>query len=244
MAISSGTLQLCHDDHCGRLSSHFQYPHFMYRSNGYSMNWPKPRSVNVEFKSEANSQVQQQARVILLPFLVRTVPKRKFEIDEDLLKMFQRIEINILLLNAIKQIPKHAKFLKELCMHKRKKLKRGVKMGGFVLTLIKNEEVTIGSQQVLPKKCRDPGIFSIPCTIGDCTFANAMLDLGASINVMPSSIFKSLNFGDLEPTGMIIQLANISVVQPLGILENVLVQVNELIFSSQLLFVGYGGQNV
>ncbi|RDY12401.1 hypothetical protein CR513_02817, partial [Mucuna pruriens] len=45
-----------------------------------------------------------------------------------------------------------------------------------------------------------------------------MLDLGASINVMPTSIYKSLSFGDL------------SVVQPLGILEDVLVQVNELIF--------------
>ncbi|RDX92663.1 hypothetical protein CR513_25171, partial [Mucuna pruriens] len=80
------------------------------------------------------------------------------------------------------------------------------------------------------RKCRDPGIFSLPCTIGDYTFANDMLDLGALVNVMPSSIYKSLNFGDLEPTRMIIQLANRSVVQPLGILEDVLVQVNELIF--------------
>ncbi|RDY03886.1 hypothetical protein CR513_12464, partial [Mucuna pruriens] len=57
-----------------------------------------------------------------------------------------------------------------------------------------------------------------------------MLDLGASINVMPTSIYKSLSFGDLELTRMTIHLANISVVQPLGVLENVLVQVNELIF--------------
>ncbi|RDX98399.1 hypothetical protein CR513_18677, partial [Mucuna pruriens] len=53
-----------------------------------------------------------------------------------------------------------------------------------------------------------------------------MLDLGASINVMPTSIYKALNFGDLEPTGMTIQVANRSIVQPLGILEDV----NELIF--------------
>ncbi|RDY05964.1 hypothetical protein CR513_10128, partial [Mucuna pruriens] len=57
-----------------------------------------------------------------------------------------------------------------------------------------------------------------------------MLDLGASINVMPTSIYKSLNLCDLEPTRMTIKLANRSVVQPLGILEDVLVQVNELIF--------------
>ncbi|RDX62168.1 Retrovirus-related Pol polyprotein, partial [Mucuna pruriens] len=47
---------------------------------------------------------------------------------------------------------------------------------------------------------------------------------------MPTSIYKSLNFGDLEPIGMTIQLANRSVVQPLGVLEVVLVQVNKLIF--------------
>ncbi|RDX93736.1 hypothetical protein CR513_23959, partial [Mucuna pruriens] len=59
-----------------------------------------------------------------------------------MLKTFQRVEINILLLDAIKQIPNYAKFLKELCMHKRKKLKEGVEMGGVVSALIKNEEVT------------------------------------------------------------------------------------------------------
>ncbi|RDX64436.1 hypothetical protein CR513_57008, partial [Mucuna pruriens] len=132
--------------------------------------------------------------------------------------MFRKVEINIALLDAIKQIPKYAKFLKEL-----------VEVGGIVSALTRNEDFTIRAQ-ALPKKCQYPEIFSVPCTIGDCTFANAMLDLGASINVMPTSIYKSLNFGDMEPTGMTIQLANRSVVQPLGVLEDILVQVNELIF--------------
>ncbi|RDX76769.1 hypothetical protein CR513_43198, partial [Mucuna pruriens] len=104
------------------------------------------------------------------------------------------------------RIPKYAKFLKKLCVHKRKKMKGSVEVGDIVSALTKNEE-----------KCRDPGIFSVPCTIGKCTFANAMLDLGASINVMPTSIYKALNFGDLEPIGVTIQLANRSVVQPLDI---------------------------
>ncbi|RDX94940.1 hypothetical protein CR513_22616, partial [Mucuna pruriens] len=65
-----------------------------------------------------------------------------------------------------------------------------------------------------------------------------MLDLGASINVMPTSFYKSLNFGDLEPTGMTIQLANISVVQPFGVLEDVLVQINELIFPIDFYVMG------
>ncbi|RDX76616.1 hypothetical protein CR513_43372, partial [Mucuna pruriens] len=187
------------------------------------------RSVRAIARTETD---QCRARTVPLPFPARTVPTRKSETDEDLLKTFQRVEINIPLLDAIKQIPKYAKFLKELCMHKRKKLKGGVKTGGVVLALIKHEDVTARSQYVLPKKCQDLGIFSVPCTIGNCAFADAMLDVRASINVMSSLIYQSLNIRDLEPTRMIIQLANRNVMQPLGILEDILVQVNELIFST------------
>ncbi|RDX60140.1 hypothetical protein CR513_61745, partial [Mucuna pruriens] len=186
-------------------------------------------STKVDSELDANLQVQQQEKVVPLPFPNRTISTRKPEFDEELLKMFCKVEMNIPLLDAIKQIPKYAKFLMELCVHKRKKMKGSVEVGGIVSTLTKNEEVT-AKAQALPKKYRDPGIFSVPCTIGECTFANAMLDLGASINVMPNSIYKFLNFGDLGPTRMTIQLANKSVVQPLGVLEDVLVQVNKLIF--------------
>ncbi|RDX85526.1 hypothetical protein CR513_33278, partial [Mucuna pruriens] len=99
---------------------------------------------------------------------------------------------------------------------------RGIKIGRNFSALIKSERVYALIQPVIPKKCRDPGTFTVPCTIGKCTFADAMLDLGASINVMPSSIYKSLNVGDLEPISVIIQLENRSIVHPLGILEDVL----------------------
>ncbi|RDX88509.1 hypothetical protein CR513_29888, partial [Mucuna pruriens] len=93
-------------------------------------------------------------------------------------------------LSLMKTNLKYTKFLKELCVHKRKKMKGGVELGGIVSTLTQHDEFTAGAQQALPKKCRDPEIFFVPCTIGDCTFADAMLDLGASINVMPTSIYK------------------------------------------------------
>ncbi|RDX68934.1 hypothetical protein CR513_52018, partial [Mucuna pruriens] len=132
--------------------------------------------------------------------------------------MFCKVEINIPLLDTIKQIPKYTKFLKELCEHKRK-MKGSVEVRGIVSTSTRTVE-----------EMQRPRIFLVPCTIGKYIFANAMLDLGASINVMPTSIYKALNFGDLEPIGMTIQLANKSVVQPLRVLEDVLVQVNELFF--------------
>jgi len=57
-----------------------------------------------------------------------------------------------------------------------------------------------------------------------------MLDLGASINVMPTSVYRSLHLGDLKPTSVVNHLANRSVAIPLGVIEDVLVRVKDLIF--------------
>ncbi|RDX68524.1 hypothetical protein CR513_52473, partial [Mucuna pruriens] len=184
------------------------------------------RPVDVESEPEADLPIQQQARPIQLSFPTWTTLARKFEMDEDLLEIFRRVEINIPLLDAIKQVPKYAKFLKELCIHKRKRIKGRVDTGGVVSAL----EPQPDHNRLCQNKYGDPGIFLVPCTIGGRTFANALLDLGASINVMSSSIYKALSFGDLKSTGMTIQLSNRNVVQPLGILEDVLVQINDLIF--------------
>jgi len=66
-------------------------------------------------------------------------------------------------------------------------------------------------------------MFSIPCVIGSIKFDSAMLDLGASINVMPLSVFISLHLGPLKTTGVVIQMANRSIVNPARVLEDVLV---------------------
>ncbi|RDX83647.1 hypothetical protein CR513_35414, partial [Mucuna pruriens] len=174
-------------------------------------------SQHQEIPQVKNSRVQQEAKTTPLPFPSQTISGKKIEIDEELLKMFRRVEINIPLLDAMKQIPRYAKFLKELCIHKRNKLKEGAEVGGVLSTFIQ-KEVTAGTKPALPRKCRDPRIFSVPCTIGCCTFADAMLDLGALIYVMPASMYKYFNFGDLE------------LIEPIGILEDVLIQVNYLIF--------------
>ena len=97
-------------------------------------------------------------------------------------------------------MPRYAKFLIELCTNKRK--------------LRDDEKVSVGEnvsaflQRMLPPKCKDPGMFTIPCRIGNTRFERAMLDLGASINVMPRSVYASLNLGSLKNTGVIIQLAD------------------------------------
>ncbi|KAM2151443.1 hypothetical protein ACFX1R_045886 [Malus domestica] len=93
-----------------------------------------------------------------------------------------------------------------------------------------SENVSAVLQRKLPPKCKDPGSFTIPCVIGNTKFEHAMLDLGASINVMPYSIYASMNLGELKNDGVIIQLADRSNAYPKGVLEDVLVQVDNLIF--------------
>ncbi|XP_042415270.1 uncharacterized protein LOC122004449 [Zingiber officinale] len=99
--------------------------------------------------------------------------------------------MNVPLLTMIKQIPKYAKFLKDLCVHK-KKLK-----GNELISMGKNVSALL---QPVPQKCEDPGVFIVPYVIGDSIFEDAMLDLGASINVMLKSVFQSLRIGPLQPT--------------------------------------------
>ncbi|RDX82288.1 hypothetical protein CR513_36951, partial [Mucuna pruriens] len=99
-----------------------------------------------------------------------------------------------------------------------KKLKGDVEIARSFSALIKGEQVFSFIQLATPKKYRDPRTFIVPCTIGECNFTDAMFHLGASINIMLSSLYKSLKFGDLEPTIIIIQWKNISIAHPLGIL--------------------------
>ncbi|CAN6567575.1 unnamed protein product [Malus baccata var. baccata] len=157
-----------------------------------------------------------------VPFPSRFMQTKKEEAEKDILETFRKVQVNIPLLDAIKQIPRYAKFLKELCTtRKRMSTKEVVKVG---------ENVSAILQRKLPPKCKDPGSFTIPCVIGNTRFESAMLDLGASINVMPYSIYASMNLGALKNDGVIIQLADRSNAYPKGVLEDVLVQVNHLVF--------------
>nr|GEW13579.1 hypothetical protein [Tanacetum cinerariifolium] len=82
----------------------------------------------------------------------------------------------------------------------------------------------------LPPKEKDLGSFIIPCYINNICFKKALVDLGASVSVMPYSTFTNLGLGELAPTKLIIELADITIKRPHGIAENVLVVVDKFIF--------------
>ncbi|XP_022889504.1 uncharacterized protein LOC111405046 [Olea europaea var. sylvestris] len=119
-------------------------------------------------------------------------------------------------------MPNYAKFMKEV-MSKKRKLEE-------YETVKLTEECSAILQKKLPQKRKDPGSFTIPCTIGSSSFEKALCDLGASINLMPLSVFKKLGLGEVKPTTVTLQLADRSLTYPRGIIEDVLVKVDKFIF--------------
>ncbi|KAL4284200.1 hypothetical protein GQ457_16G021400 [Hibiscus cannabinus] len=75
----------------------------------------------------------------------------------------------------------------------------------------------------LPPKLKDPGSFTIPCAIGNHYVGKALCDLGASINLMPKSVFQRLGIGKARPTTVMLQLADRSYIQPERKIEDILV---------------------
>ena len=79
-------------------------------------------------------------------------------------------------------------------------------------------------------KYKDPGCPTISIVIGDQLFQRALLDLGANVNLLPFTEYERLGLGELKPTKMVIQLANRSTRLPRGVVEDVLIRVDEFIY--------------
>ncbi|KAK6146443.1 hypothetical protein DH2020_020312 [Rehmannia glutinosa] len=136
--------------------------------------------------------------------------------------MFKKLHINIPFAEAMKHMPNYAKFLGEAMSNKNKWAENGM----VNLT----EECSALIQRKIPQKLKDPGSFTIPCTIGDIFFDNVLCDLRSSINLMPLSVLRKLGLVEVRPSTVTLQLADRSLVHPTGILENVLIKVDKFIF--------------
>ncbi|GJV51450.1 homeodomain-like protein [Tanacetum coccineum] len=99
-----------------------------------------------------------------------------------------------------------------------------------VFTFKLNARCSAILQNELPPKEKDPGSLILPCAIGTTTISNALADLGASISIMPFSLFKRSGLGNPKPINMVIEMVDRSMQSPKGIVENVLVQINKFIF--------------
>ncbi|GJS46623.1 reverse transcriptase domain-containing protein [Tanacetum coccineum] len=91
----------------------------------------------------------------------------------------------------------------------------------------------------LPEKLGDPSKFLIPCNFSEIVECLALADLGASINLMPLSIWKKLSLHELTHTQMILELANRSTTSPSVIAKDVFVKVGKFHFSADFVVVDY-----
>ena len=138
------------------------------------------------------------------------------------MEVFKKLHINIPFVDALEQMPSYVKFMKDILAQKRR-------LADFKTVNLTEECIAI-LQRKLPQKLKDPGSFTIPCTIGNAIFERALCDLGASINLMPLSIFKRLGLGEARPTIVTLHLVDRSLKHPRGVIEDVLVKVDKFIF--------------
>ena len=96
------------------------------------------------------------------------------------MEVFKKLHINILFADALEQMPSYVKFMKYILSQKRR-------LADFK-TVNLTEECSAILQRKLPQKLKDPGSFTIPCTIGNAIFERVLCDLGANINLIPLSI--------------------------------------------------------
>jgi len=164
-----------------------------------------------------------------LPFPHAMTKQRKVNHNSEIFETFKQVRINIPLLDAIKEVPSYAKFLKDLCTMKRK---LNVKKKAFLA-----EQVSAILQNNNALKYKDPGCPTISCFIREHKIENVLLDLGASVNLLPYSVFQSLNLGELKPTSVTLLLVDRSVKVPRGIVEDVLVQVDKFIYPVDFIFL-------
>ena len=140
----------------------------------------------------------------------------------EILEVLRQVKVNIPLLDMIKQVPTYAKFLKDLCI-----IKRGLNVEKRAFL---TEQVSAIIQCKTPVKYKDLGCPTISVNIGGTCVEKALLDLGASVNLLPYSVYKQLGPGELKPTTITLSLADRSVKIPKGIVEDVLVQVDKFYY--------------
>ena len=154
-------------------------------------------------------------------------PKAKnSEIDDNLLEAFKKVTITIPLTEAMKHIPSYAKFLKGICTPHRSP--KRIQLSEMVSSIMMNS---------LPVKMRDPGAPMITSEIGGMSFTRSLLDTGASINILPITVFDRHHVGKLQPFLVELCLADGSVRKPHGLLEDVIMRIEDCYFPVDFLVV-------
>ncbi|GJY97517.1 reverse transcriptase domain-containing protein [Tanacetum coccineum] len=170
-----------------------------------------------------------------IPYPSRANKQKLREKDDNLalkfVEIFKELHFELNFADALLHMSKFASMFKSLLNNKEK-------LFDLAKTSVK-ENCSAVILKKLPEKLGDPGKFLIPCDFPKLVEYLALADLGASINLMPLSIWKKLSLPELTPTQMILELAEQSTTSPSGIAEDVFVKVGKFYFLADFVVVDY-----
>nr|GFB62340.1 reverse transcriptase domain-containing protein [Tanacetum cinerariifolium] len=147
------------------------------------------------------------------------------------MEIFRDLHFELSFADALIHMPKFAPMFKKLLNNKDKLIeltKTPLNENCFAVVLKK-----------LPEKLGDPGRFHIPCDFLEFDNCLALADLGASINLMPLSIWKKLRLPTLDDTKMVLELADRTISKPIGVAENVFVKVENFYFPADFVVLDF-----
>ncbi|GKC11714.1 DNA-directed DNA polymerase [Tanacetum coccineum] len=180
-----------------------------------------PLEAPPESEPKKTLEKDTKPKILQVPFHNRLKKEKEEAQQQKFLENLKQLQLNIPFTEALAQMPKYVKFLKSLLSNKTKLEE--------ACTATMNERCSTVLLNKLPLKEKDPGSFTIPCDIGNLHIDNALADLGASISLMPYSMYEKLGLGEPKPTRMSLELADRSIQYPQGIAENVLIKVDKFV---------------
>ena len=188
---------------------------------------PKPAEKGTEEKEAELEKIMIKEDVVKKitsppPFHQALKSKKKAIDQAEILEVMRQVKVNIPLLDMIKQVLTYAKFLKDLCI-----VKKGLNVDKKAFLI---EQVSAIIQCKTLVKYKDPGCPTISVNICGTCVEKALLDLRASVNLLPYSVYKQLGLGELKPTTITLSLADISIRIPKGTMEDVLIQVDKFYY--------------
>ncbi|GKB02782.1 reverse transcriptase domain-containing protein, partial [Tanacetum coccineum] len=201
----------------------------------YIIKVPPPQVQKAKPPSQRNFVIHQRdPRYPHIPYPSRMNQENQKEKDEVQIHkfwhMFKQLHINISLADALILIPKYQKMLKSLLSNKEKL----IELANTPL----NENCSAVILNNLPKKLGEPRKFLILCGFSKLK-CKALADLGASINLMPLSVWKKLGLPELISTQMTLELANRDICTPVEIARDVFVSVGKFTFSADFVIIDY-----
>nr|GEV88912.1 reverse transcriptase domain-containing protein [Tanacetum cinerariifolium] len=200
----------------------------------------QPLLVQIQVEGQKDKPIEEPSVIIPkakanLPYPLRLVKEKICEKDDILaakfMEIFRDLHFELTFADALVHMPKFAPMFKKLLNNKKKLIE-------LTKTPV-NENCSAVVLKKLPEKLGDPGRFLIPYDFSEFNNCLALVDLKASINLMPLSIWKKLKLPTLNDTKMVLELADRTISKPTGVAENIFVKVGKFYFLADFVVLDF-----